>query len=311
MTQRGLDALKVYSVAQGWAWASGKDIPFGEQLVITAHGQRATVTFYPKRGAMIVGGPASTLRAALEAWIAGDEAASMSVPSAEGDAPPIPFPHIGMDESGKGDWFGPLVVAAVFLDARTAATLRAAGVRDSKTIPAPTLSRLAATIEHHVAPSERHVWAIPPDTYNALYAKHKNINILLADAYAQVSVPVAQNTSAHIIVCDQFSSRADRLEDAFAALGLPRPLQQPRAESASTAVAAASVLATAAFRASLDELGHAVGLTRALPKGASDIVALEVTARQIIQQHGRDALGHYAKLHFKPLQALLSACDVS
>jgi len=281
------------------------------RVAVTDGGQRATITYYPKHGKIIVGGPTSALSALLQAWVTSDGTSAAPTLTIDRAPTALSLPHIGMDESGKGDWFGPLVIAAVFLDAPTAATLYAAGVRDSKNVSPVMMSRLAATIEAHVPPSQRHVWAIPPETYNALYARHKNINVLLADAYAQVVEPVVQSTASHTIVCDQFSARAGRLEGAFAARSLPRPLQQPRAESASTAVAAASVLATAAFRASLDDLGHAVGLTRALPKGASDIVALEVTARQIIQQHGRDALGHYAKLHFKPLQALLSACDVS
>jgi ribonuclease HIII len=211
-----------------------------------------------------------------------------------------------MDESGKGDWFGPLVIAAVRVDASTAATLRTAGVRDSKSIPGSALGRLVHVIEQHVSPTHRQVVVIAPETYNALYARHANLNVLLADAYARAVESVVGATATQMILCDQFSSLAGRLESAFAARGLPRPYQQPRAEAASVAVAAASILATAAFRAELAELGRAAGLGRALPTGASDIADLDATVRQLVRAQGGDALGRYAKMHFKPVTTLLA-----
>src|SRR5262249_47211973 len=138
----------------------------------------------------------------------------------------VPLPHIGMDESGKGDWFGPLVVAAVYLDASTAAILRTAGVRDSKMIPGSTLGRIATVIDQRVPPAHRHILVIAPETYNALYARHANLNLLLAEAYARAVEPVVRATGSQEIVCDQFSSQVGRLESAFAARGLPRPHQQ-------------------------------------------------------------------------------------
>ena len=178
-------------------------------------------------------------------------------------------------------------------------------MRDSKELDATTIQRLTAEIERVVPPEARHVWAIAPGEYNELYARHNNINLLLAEAYAQVARQVWDATQAPAIVCDQFAQNADRLERTFAAASLPRPVQQHHAESASVAVAAASILASAAFTEAMTALGHEAGLEGALPKGASDIEALEGAARQIIAQGGAGALGRYAKLNFKPVKALL------
>ena len=130
-----------------------------------------------------------------------------------------------MDESGKGDWFGPLIVAAVYVDEHTAAALRRICVRDSKELSPTALQRIAGQIERLIPPNQRHVWVIEPEMYNQLYAEHGNVNLLLADAYAQVAETAWRATESLTIVCDQFSQRADRLDDAFAAGGLPRPVQ--------------------------------------------------------------------------------------
>lgn len=122
-----LDALKQFAREQGWNWEPGADIPYGEQIVVFDAGVTALVNFWPKRGKMQVQGPDSPLKAALQAWVAGK--GGSTAPTA------ITGPHIGMDESGKGDWFGPLVVAAVYVDEQTSAALCKVGVRDSKTLP--------------------------------------------------------------------------------------------------------------------------------------------------------------------------------
>ncbi|MCU0492386.1 MAG: hypothetical protein MUD01_12395 [Chloroflexaceae bacterium] len=300
----GLDACKRFCLARGWRWQLGKSIPYGEQIIISDGEASATLDFYPKRGRMVVGGADSALKSALRQWVEAQigPPASAAAPTA---APAFRFtgPHMGLDESGKGDWFGPLVVAAVYVDAHGAAALAKAGVRDSKEFDSGAIGKLATQIEQTVPVQQRHVLVLQPALYNERYRQHQNINLLLAALYAEAAAPVQQASGATTIVCDQFSQRADRLERAFAALKLPRPTQQHGAEGASVAVAAASILARAAFDTALETLGLAAGLGRALPRGASDLRALERAAATIVQRHGAAALGQYAKLNFKPVQA--------
>lgn len=303
--------LKAHLRARGWSWTPGKSIPYGEQIVVTDGRQKATVNYYPKREAMVVGGAGSDVRAELEAWIDGRAIQIRPAPPVPAEAPAapelstIPLPHVGMDESGKGDWFGPLVVAAVYLDAETGAALQSAGVCDSKKLNAVGVQRLAGEIERTVPEAHRRVFALLPEWYNPRYDAVGNLNTLLASAYAETALPVWQATGAGF-VCDQFAQRTAVLEDAFREAGLPRPRQQPRAESASLAVAAASILASAAFADAMVALGEAAGLDGPLPRGSSAIGELERTARTVLQQHGRAGLARVAKLHFRPIQELLS-----
>src|SRR5438067_2435896 len=115
----------------GWNFGPSTPIQYGEQFEITYGSQQAIVNSYPKRGNIVVGGPDSPLRDALKAWVTG--AAQPSAPPVPGTShgtegpegkaeqrslmtsAPFTGPHMGMDESGKGDWFGPLVIAAVFV----------------------------------------------------------------------------------------------------------------------------------------------------------------------------------------------------
>ena len=263
-----LDEFKRFIEAQGWQWQPGTTISHGEQIIVAFGGQTARVNFWTRRGKLEVQGADSSLKTALQAWVSGGVA-----PDEAADA--LAGPHIGMDESGKGDWFGPLVVAAVYADIQAMTRLRKLGVRDSKDRRDndPTAGR-----RDRAGRAARGAPCLgdSPGEYNELYARHNNINLLLAEAYAQVARQVWDVTQAPAIVCDQFAQNTDRLEHTFAAASLPRPVQQHHAESASVAVAAASILASAAFTEAMETLGREAGLEESLPKGASDIEALEL-----------------------------------
>lgn len=312
MNDPRLTALKAAITARGWRWRPGKEIPFGTQLLVEDGASQATLDFYPKRGRTVVGGAASPLRRELEALAAAGEPATprpAARPSAQRSdaAPPLAASaEIGMDESGKGDWFGPLVVAAVAVEPSIAAALLKAGARDSKALDADELVRATAAIEQVVPEASREVLVLDPERYNERYAALGNINLLLAELYAEAAAPVVERTGIAVVVCDQFSQRTDRLDRAFSRAGLPHPRQLHHAEDASLAVAAASVLATARFHAELARLGGVAGLGGPLPRGATAVHLLRRAARAIIAREGRDALGRYAKLNFKPVQELLA-----
>ncbi|NJM08490.1 ribonuclease HIII [Candidatus Gracilibacteria bacterium] len=301
MSTSDLAELYTFINAQGWSYRTGKPVPYGEQVLISAGAQTATLNYYPKRGRFVVGGTDTVLRRRIERWIA----ERSEVPAADLGRIALETAQIGLDESGKGDWFGPLVVAAVYVEPSQAAALTAAGVRDSKTVGAQTLPRIAEAIERLVPAQRRFVLALMPEAYNQRYAAYNNINLLLATLYSEAALPIWQTTQSTAIVCDQFSQRADRLDSAFASAGMPKPTQYHHAESRSIAVAAASILASTRFGAELQVLGRKAGLNGALPRGASAIYELQHAARTIIAHEGREGLARYAKLNFKPVQALL------
>lgn len=206
--------------------------------------------------------------------------------------------RIGIDESGKGDYFGPLVIAAVFVDATTQGELRLMEVRDSKKISDGRVLEMAPDIKT-ICPHS--VIAIGPQKYNELYVKIKSLNRLLAWGHAKaLETLLEQGISCERAISDQFGNERlilNALQEKGRKIALE---QRPKAES-DLAVAAASILARAEFLIRLKRLSSEVGTT--LPKGASP--AVELAAKMVIKKHGQDRLGSVAKLHFKTTKAVL------
>lgn len=303
MTNPRLVAITRAIAACAWQVRPGKPIPYGEQLIVSDGAHEATLDFYPKRGRCVVGGSGSPLRQALSELVAAHEGPPAHEQRATASS--VTVAELGMDESGKGDWFGPLVVAAVYVEPELVPALRKAGVRDSKLLEPGGLLRVAANIERLLPATAREVLALEPAAYNRRYAPLANINLLLAELYTETAAPLVARTGATTIICDQFAQRTERLDSAFARAGLPKPRQMHHAEAASIAVAAASVLATARFQAELARLGALAGLSGPLPPGASAISLLRRAARTILAREGAEGLGRYAKLNFKPVRELL------
>ncbi|MBX3328550.1 MAG: ribonuclease HIII [Nitrospira sp.] len=211
----------------------------------------------------------------------------------------IAIERIGIDESGKGDYFGPLVIAAVFVDATTQGELRLMEVRDSKTLSDGRILEMAPDIKT-ICPHS--IITIGPQKYNELYEKIKNLNRLLAWGHAKaLETLLERGITCERAISDQFGDERLIL-NALQEKGRKVTLEQrPKAES-DLAVAAASILARAEFLIRLKRLSGEVGT--ALPKGASSTV--ELAAKMIVKKHGRERLGQVAKLHFKTTKAVLA-----
>lgn len=210
-----------------------------------------------------------------------------------------PIERIGIDESGKGDYFGPLVIAAVFVDATTQGELKLMEVRDSKKISDGRILELAPDIKT-ICPHS--VIAIGPQKYNELYAKIKNLNRLLAWGHAKaLETLLERGVTCERAISDQFGDERLIL-NALQEKGRTILLEQRTKAESDLAVAAASILARAEFLIRLNRLSGEVGTT--LPKGASP--AVELAAKMIVKKHGRERLGLVAKLHFKTTKAVLA-----
>jgi len=218
---------------------------------------------------------------------------------------PFDAPWIGSDESGKGDYFGPLVAAAVYVDDRLRELLATLGARDSKKLSDAQNRRLAQEVRVVCGEGCAEV-VVPPERYNALYAQFraegKNLNHLLAWGHSRAIETVLERVACDNVIVDQFAD-ARYIRSRLAGKTRNRPLhivQVPRAE-VNVAVAAASVLARDRFLGWLDRASREFGMT--LPKGASTQV--EVAARQLVAKDGREALARAAKLHFKTTERVL------
>lgn len=203
--------------------------------------------------------------------------------------------HIGVDESGKGDFFGPLVVAACYVGPEHLAELE--GVTDSKKLSDKKCLDLSRSIRQ-TCPHE--VIAINPVKYNELYAKMRNLNRLLEWGHARAIENVLEKQDSRYVISDQFANPEGLRRRLFEKGRQVDLRSQVRAES-DFAVAAASILARAEFLRRLEALGRDLGIT--LPKGASASV-LE-TARRIVQTKGVAALDQVCKTHFKTYQQVV------
>ncbi len=211
---------------------------------------------------------------------------------------PHAIERIGIDESGKGDYFGPLVIAAVFVDDVTQGELALMEVRDSKKISDGRILEMAPDIKT-ICPHS--VIAIGPQKYNELYAKIKNLNRLLAWGHAKALENLLERgVSCERAISDQFGDERLIL-NALQEKGRKIVLEQRTKAESDLAVAAASIVARAEFLIRLKRLSEEIGTT--LPKGASP--AVELAGKMIVKKHGRERLGTVAKLHFKTTKVVL------
>ncbi len=212
-------------------------------------------------------------------------------------------PHFGIDESGKGDFFGPLVIAGVYTDARIARQLIDAGVTDSKRIGSAAKIRKLAAVIRETPGCLCEVVSIGPERYNEMHASFGNLNRLLAWGHARVIEKLhSARPDCPRALSDQFA-RAEVLEKALKQKGLAIHLDQRTKGESDPAVAAASILARERFVDWMDKTSSACGVT--LPLGASDAVIQ--AGRDLVSKHGRDALGRAAKLHFRTTAAVLGS----
>jgi len=249
-----LDLLRAYIQQQRWSLVQEKPIKNALQLAVTDGGDRALVLCYTT-GTVVIQRAESPLKARLQTWWNLHR---------QPETTALP-PHIGTDEAGKGDYFGPLVVAGVFVDEQSAGPLRAVGVRDSKAVSSDrALLSLADEIKRLVSPQHIHILPYEPAEYNRRYQVVQHLNLLLAHAHARTIQALQQTTGCQYALVDQFGSE-ELVGQALENLGCQITLfQRPHAES-DVAVAAASILARATFLQHLERLS--VDVQMPLPKG--------------------------------------------
>lgn len=272
---------------------SGADFEFRPvpYAFFSVKGEGVVATFY-ESGKVVVQGASPALF--VERWIegAGTVTPKERTPAASSSASAdLDEAIIGSDECGKGDYFGPLVVVAVRLEPGQAAKLRAAGVRDSKTLSDEQCRKLGAALKNLVAHA---VVRLDPARYNQIYVQGQ-LNDLLGNLHAEAIGKLAR-PGIHVLV-DQFANPA-LMKRKLAPLGVELE-QRTRAES-NSAVAAASIIAREEFLNALKELSDEVAVD--LHKGAGSPV--DHAAARFVAIHGREGLAKVAKLHFKNTQKI-------
>ena len=241
--------------------------------------------------------------------------------------------HAGSDESGKGDYFGPLAVACCYVDDALAEEMRKmrvvwydsrdvkhvdeGGVRDCKLISNNVvLMRMATMIRGALGESRYAVVKIGPAAYNRLYAKIRNVNRLLAWAHGTcIEELLEKQPACRKVVVDQFAPTETVIRRALKERGRGASVEQRhRAESYSMAVAAASVLARDVFLRSLCDMAAEVdpGAQAPLgvvPPGSSD-PRVRAIAEDMVRRHGPTWLMNHCKAHFQTTDKVLAACGL-
>lgn len=206
---------------------------------------------------------------------------------------------IGTDESGKGDYFGPLVVAAVRLTRFDVEPLLRLSVQDSKVMSDASVRDAAERIAESL-PNK--VLVIGNKRYNELFDKMRNMNRILVWAHSKVAEALLQKGKPQRLIVDRFANPAllrRRLQKHNIEI-----LQVERAER-ELPVAAASVLARAEFLKRLRNISKRFDFP--LPKGAGE--AAVAAACRFIRLFGKESLAEVAKLHFRTTQKAVESAS--
>ena len=204
-------------------------------------------------------------------------------------------PHFGVDESGKGDFFGPLVISGVYVDRGIARKLLDAGVQDSKRIASDARIRALAQTIRKTAGGLIETVLIGPQKYNELYEKFGNLNKLLGWGHARVIENLlAKKPDCPRSLSDQFAD-GRVIKQSLLHHGRKIDIQQRTKAESDIAVAAASILAREAFINWLERRGKELGLR--LERGVSANV--KEAAKKLVEANGPQVLRGLAKVHFR------------
>lgn len=209
-------------------------------------------------------------------------------------------PRLGVDESGKGDFFGPLCVAGVYVNESVVKAFEAEGIQDSKQISSDKqIAQLAKKI-FQTPGCVPTVVTIGNEAYNRLHKRMGSINRLLAWGHARAIEDLMEgkrqmSPPPRFALSDQFAKSKTLTENAIMSAGREIKLIQRHKAETDVAVAAASVIARREFLRRLGKLEKQYRLP--FPKGASKTV--DDAAKQFLETHSAEEFRKVAKLHFR------------
>jgi len=297
--------LRLLLDREGVEIAGSRAIDHGTQYDLARDEETAKLNVY-RTGKISVGGRASRLRRLLEGWrisqtgAGGTRASAASV----GQRPPLDVtPRLGIDEAGKGDYFGPLVVAGVRIThAEMAKKLQQIGVRDSKEIRASTVRRVSERILEAVGQVNVYVISLPPLEYEARRVAAGNVNRLLGELDTAIMGELMNEVE--VVVVDEFARAARSYLEPSVPEGV-RLEVRTRAED-DAAVACASIVARARQLEEIERLSKRVGF--GLPLGAAHVVD---AGRRVVKDFGEEGLAEVAKIHFATTLRILETSEQS
>ncbi|MDA3798883.1 MAG: ribonuclease HIII [Kiritimatiellae bacterium] len=212
-------------------------------------------------------------------------------------------PHCGIDESGKGDLFGPLVISSVYVDDSIVPKLREMGVKDSKNITSDAKALGMGKALREMLQGKFSIVKVGPEAYNRLYTKMRSVNTLLAWGHARSIENILDLVpTCPTAISDQFGTK-EQLEKALMKKGNNIELIQRHKAEADMAVAAASIIAREQFLLALKAFEKTYD--QEFPKGAS--AKVKELAIKLVEKNGPQVLEKTAKCHFKTTDQVLEA----
>ena len=297
LTPEQIEHLQALLEERGWELS---EAPYA---VFRAKKEKTNVTAYESGKTVVQGkGTDEFIEFILEPEVLHD---IVVFPEESENTPEIITPHGGIDESGKGDFFGPLVIAGVGVTPETGEKLASLGVCDSKKITSDKkIALLASEIKKCVGVENFAIIHFKMETYNRLYNQFGNLNRMLAWGHAAiVEKLLEQNPALPRMLSDQFADPS-LINRALMERGRQIIMEQRTKAESDIAVAAASILARDRFVSCVAQLEEQTGFT--LPKGAGANV--KAVAFEILRKSGADGLRRCCKNHFKTFEEVLNGC---
>ena len=229
--------------------------------------------------------------------------------------------HAGSDESGKGDYFGPLVVCTAYTDETLSDEMQKLGVKDCKQMSDKSVLTVGARLRHLLGPNRYNVVKLGPAAYNRLYAKIRNINRMLAWAHATAIEGLLERMEGKCdrVVIDQFAHNETTITRALKPLGRKANIEQRHKAESDIAVAAASVIAREIFLRDIMKMSEEIFGDKAksedkdapkVPAGSSDPRVREL-AEKMVRENGPIWLMNHCKAHFQTTDKVLAAVGCS
>lgn len=282
----------------GFILSDEKEINYGVQLKFSKNGETIPINIYhsAKKGisTVIGGSPKSNLRPLMQGILGKPDEVSR------------PENHLwqkwaGTDESGKGDFFGALVVCGFIVEKPQIAALQKLGVQDSKKLKDPEIMEIATQLYAAYAKNIE-VIILKPSKYNQLYQKFRDrkqkLNEMLAWMHARVIMNLQEKHEFEGAVVDKFASDKT-LTSSLQGMDEIKLVHKIKAEE-DIAVAAASIIARYHFLHSISSLSRRFDIKFA--KGASQHVIK--AGQEFAERYGKARLEEVAKIHFKTIEKI-------
>jgi ribonuclease HIII len=315
--EAAIQSLREYVLSKRWQIVEEKEIDYGYRVVVFDGFTRNNVDFYPS-GKIVIQGVPGSLRDELGRWREERTTAAVlqtgiaSLPF--DDIPPIEKPVpveqavtapiatsaarecIVLGLAGKDDYFGPLVISAIHVDAWAEAQFSMLGIQNGALLS----DEIREKAEEIKAVCAHSLVTIGPARYNEAFGKVQRQDSVWAWGNVRAIENMLEKATCERVVARQFGDESI-IESALGKKGHQITLEQSTDSQVDIAVAMANIVAEAEYVRCLDQLAQRVG--QKLLRGSSGEPVITV-GREIVARGGKNALGEVAKLHFEVTQKI-------